>query len=139
MEAFIGQAAALELVKVVSINDGDSHIASDYVQLADAANLRSFVLNTGAVVRNNLSTVLDGPAAEATLNGLSLSRGCQHVDNHTLLDHAREHCPSHELYKAFSPTRQAAYSRDVFWCGPVRKRPIPSKPAKPFCSQMKRP
>ncbi len=101
MEAFVGPSSALELIKVVNIHDADSHIASDYVHLADAATLRSFVLNMGgAVVRNNLSTVLDGPAAEATLNGLSLSRGRQHVDNQTMLDHAREHCPSHELYKS---------------------------------------
>jgi len=42
---------------------------------------------------------MGGNGAEATLNGLVLISGTQHVDNHTLLDHAMPNCPSHELYK----------------------------------------
>ena len=37
--------------------------------------------------------------AEATLNGLYLVNGRQHVDNHTAIDHAKPHGTSHELYK----------------------------------------
>ena len=37
--------------------------------------------------------------AQATVNGLVLIGGEQHVDNHTMLDHASANCPSHELYK----------------------------------------
>src|SRR5206468_12007513 len=40
-----------------------------------------------------------GEGAYATLNGLVLASGKQHIDNHTLLDHAEPNCPSHELYK----------------------------------------
>ncbi len=42
---------------------------------------------------------MNGEGADATLNGLVLIGGNQHVDNHTLLDHAFPNCPSHELYK----------------------------------------
>jgi Fe-S cluster assembly protein SufD len=31
---------------------------------------------------------------------LSLGRGTQVVDNHTVIDHAKPHCTSHELYKS---------------------------------------
>ncbi len=53
----------------------------------------------GQLTRNDLNVVLSGDGAEATLNGLVLIDGKQHVDNHTLLDHAAPNCPSHELYK----------------------------------------
>jgi Fe-S cluster assembly protein SufD len=53
----------------------------------------------GQLTRNDLNVILNGDGAEATLNGLVLIGGKQHVDNHTLLDHAQPNCPSHELYK----------------------------------------
>src|SRR5207237_2708922 len=34
-----------------------------------------------------------------TLNELYLARGEQLMDNHTMIDHAKPRCPSHELYK----------------------------------------
>ena len=37
--------------------------------------------------------------AECTLNGLYLADGDRLVDNHTSIDHAKAHCPSHEIYK----------------------------------------
>ena len=43
--------------------------------------------------------VLDAEGCECTLNGLYLASGRQHIDNHTVIDHAKPHCTSHELYK----------------------------------------
>ena len=59
----------------------------------------AFVLGTAWT---GLSAQQSGTArrgAEATVNGLYLARGTQHVDNHTVIDHAMAHCSSHELYK----------------------------------------
>ncbi len=53
----------------------------------------------GALVRNDVTTVLMGEGAEAYLNGLYVVSGHQHVDNHTQIDHAKPHCSSRELYK----------------------------------------
>jgi Fe-S cluster assembly protein SufD len=53
----------------------------------------------GKLTRNDLTVALAGEGADATLNGLVLVGKDQHCDNHTLLDHAAAHCPSHELYK----------------------------------------
>jgi len=50
-------------------------------------------------VRNDIIAVLDGEGAEATLNGLYLADGDRLVDTHTTIDHAKPHCPSHEVYK----------------------------------------
>ena len=43
--------------------------------------------------------MLDGEGGECTLNGLYLADGDRLVDNHTTIDHAKPHCPSHEVYK----------------------------------------
>jgi Fe-S cluster assembly protein SufD len=53
----------------------------------------------GKLTRNDLTVVLAGQGADATLNGLVIVGKEQHCDNHTLLDHAAPRCPSHELYK----------------------------------------
>ncbi len=62
-----------------------------------------FSVNTitfsGALVRNNLTVTLDGEHIESHLIGLVLPTGKQHVDVHTLIDHAKPNCVSNELYK----------------------------------------
>jgi Fe-S cluster assembly protein SufD len=76
------------------------HVSTLQVKLGRASNFVSQSATLGGrVTRNDLNCVLAGEAAEATLNGLVIIGGDQHVDNHTLLDHASPNCPSHELYK----------------------------------------
>jgi len=53
----------------------------------------------GALARHDINSLLDAEGAECFLNGLFIAGGKQHVDNHTLLDHAKPHCASRELYK----------------------------------------
>ena len=50
-------------------------------------------------MRNDAIATLAGEGAECTLNGLYLADGDRLVDNHTTIDHAEAHCPSHEIYK----------------------------------------
>jgi Fe-S cluster assembly protein SufD len=53
----------------------------------------------GGLVRNDIRAVLADQGADCNLNGLYTIGGAQHVDNHTVIDHAKPHCTSHELYK----------------------------------------
>jgi Fe-S cluster assembly protein SufD len=53
----------------------------------------------GRLVRHDVVSVLDGEGANCQLNGLYVTGEEQHVDNHTVLDHARPHGSSRELYK----------------------------------------
>ena len=53
----------------------------------------------GALVRNDVNSVLDDEGCETHLYGLYITDGSQHVDNHTMMDHAKPHCLSNELYK----------------------------------------
>jgi Fe-S cluster assembly protein SufD len=50
-------------------------------------------------VRNDIDVGLNAGGGDCTLNGLYVTRGRQHVDNHTRIVHASPHCTSRELYK----------------------------------------
>lgn len=59
---------------------------------------QSFALG-GLLSRNDIATRLDAPGCEATLLGLYLASGRQHMDHHTRIDHLRPHGTSREFYK----------------------------------------
>ena len=76
------------------------HVALMQVNLEANSLFVSHSTSIGSrLTRNDLHVFLGGERAEATLNGLVLAKGEQHIDNHTLLHHEKAHCPSHELYK----------------------------------------
>ncbi len=76
------------------------HVAVTYVEQARASVFRThFVGLGGALVRNEVRVRLGGEGAEATVNGIYLAGGTQHMDNYTVIDHALPRCASHELYK----------------------------------------
>ncbi|MFA5404961.1 MAG: Fe-S cluster assembly protein SufD [Ignavibacteria bacterium] len=53
----------------------------------------------GSVIRNNLYSYLNGENIECNFKGLYYITGKQHLDNHTLADHATPNCHSNEFYK----------------------------------------
>jgi Fe-S cluster assembly protein SufD len=65
---------------------------------SSSVSSRSFAVG-GGVVRNNTNAVLAAEGANLVLEGLFVTGGTQHIDNHTLIDHAVPHCESVELYK----------------------------------------
>ena len=99
-EVFVGEAAVVDHYKVQQESVDAFHIASMHVHAGRNANFSSHSLSLGGqIVRNDVAAVLDGEGAECTLNGLYLADGDRLVDNHTAIDHAKPHCPSHEIYK----------------------------------------
>jgi len=63
-----------------------------------------------ALARTDIGVVLDGAGAECELNGLFVGGGSQHLDTHTMIDHAKPHGSSRELYKGILDGR----ARGVF-------------------------
>ena len=99
-EVFVGENAILDHYKVQQESPAAYHVASMHVHAARSATFSSHSFSLGGrFVRNDALATLDGEGAEVTLNGLYLADGDRLVDNHTLIDHARAHCPSHEIYK----------------------------------------
>jgi Fe-S cluster assembly protein SufD len=99
-EVFAGENAVIDHYKVQQEGEEAYHVATMQTNLQRSATVssQSFSLG-GKLVRNDMNAVLDGEGAEVTLNGLYLADGERLVDNHTSIDHARAHCPSHEVYK----------------------------------------
>jgi Fe-S cluster assembly protein SufD len=99
-EMFVGESAVVDHYKVQQESVDAYHVASMHVHAARSANVSSHSFSLGGrLVRNDASALLDGEGAECTLNGLYLADGDRLVDNHTTIDHAKAHCPSHEIYK----------------------------------------
>ncbi len=53
----------------------------------------------GGLTRNDFRIKLNDEGSECALDGLYVVNGKQHVDHHTVIDHAMPHCNSHQLYK----------------------------------------
>jgi Fe-S cluster assembly protein SufD len=52
----------------------------------------------GALARHDIGAVMAGPGGTLILNGLYLLADKQHADHHTTIDHAADHCESHEYF-----------------------------------------
>lgn len=99
-EIVLAQNAILDHYKVQKESKQAFHIATQQVLQQRSSTFTSHAITLGGgLVRNDVNVVLDGEGCEATVNGLYLAGGRQHVDNHTRIDHAKPRCASHELYK----------------------------------------
>jgi Fe-S cluster assembly protein SufD len=101
--------AIVDHVKVQRETDSAFHLATLSIRLGRASTFTSHALTLGGrIARNDILAVLDGEGSECTLNGLYVATGERLVDTHTTIDHARPHCPSHEVYKGILAGRARA-------------------------------
>jgi Fe-S cluster assembly protein SufD len=108
-ELVAGEGSVIDHYKVGEESDATFHIASMHIHAARSSNVTTHALTLGGrLVRNDILAVLDGEGAECTLNGLYFADGERHVDTHTTIDHAKPHCPSHEVYKGILAGRARA-------------------------------
>ena len=110
-EIAAGDHAVVDHVRLVRESGAAIHLSHLEARLGRSAGVSSHVISLGGgLVRHDVDAVLDGEGAECTLNGLYVLDGAQHVDNHTLIDHARPNGTSRELYKGVLDGR----SRGIF-------------------------
>jgi len=108
-EAVVGNNAVIEHVRLQLGSEDAYHITNTQIEQGRAANFKTTVVTLGGkIVRNDINALLNGEGTECTMNGLYVGRGDQHVDNHTRLDHAKPHCPSHELFKGVMADKSSA-------------------------------
>jgi Fe-S cluster assembly protein SufD len=92
--------AIIDYYKIQDENNASFQINNTQIKQERNSNVSSNTITLdGALVRNNLNYLINGEGCETHLFGLYLLNGKQHVDNHTLVDHAVPHCLSNELYK----------------------------------------
>jgi len=107
-EAFVARNAHLEVCRLQLENEAAQHVSTVQVhQERDSSFLSHNITLGGALTRNDLNVGLDGENVRTTLNGLFLTRGEAHVDNHTRLEHRKPHGESHELYKGILADRSS--------------------------------
>jgi Fe-S cluster assembly protein SufD len=99
-EMICGDNSSITHWKVQRESPRAFHIAMQHATLANSARFSTMNITMGgALVRNDVHTILDGEGIDARVDGLYLAGGRQHVDNHTFIRHAKPHCHSFELYK----------------------------------------
>jgi Fe-S cluster assembly protein SufD len=110
-EITLEEGASLDHYTLVQEGAGTTHFGGTYVRQHRDSRLGAHsIALCGQLVRNTLQVDLEGEGAECTLNGLTLTQGRAHVDNHTRIEHHRPHATSDELYKGILADR----SRTVF-------------------------
>ena len=98
-EIVLGENAVVDHYKVQRESPHAFHVHTMQAQCGRSANFSTHNLSLGGqLVRNDIGATLS-EGTEATINGLYVGGGTQHVDNHTVIDHAKPHAQSHELYK----------------------------------------
>ncbi len=95
-------APGAELVHCKLEQEGSAalHVAGIHAEQAEGSRFvsHSFALG-GRLVRNDITTRLNGPGTACTLDGLYLLDGKQHVDHHTRIDHLAPSGTSREFYR----------------------------------------
>lgn len=95
-----GTGAFLEHVKLQREDSKSFHIAGIHAHQQRGSRFVSHSIAFGAqLCRNDISTLLGAEGCECLLNGLYMVGGRQHVDHHTLIDHAQPHGTSREYYR----------------------------------------
>ena len=99
-EIVAGPNAVVDHYKLLRESLQAFHVASMHVSLGRSSSFSSHSITLGgALVRNDVNALLNGEGIDCTLNGLYVANGRRLIDNHTMVDHAKPHCSSHELYK----------------------------------------
>jgi Fe-S cluster assembly protein SufD len=107
-EIVAAENAVVDHYKITLEAPAAFHVATLQASLGRSANFSSHSISLGgALVRCDAGATLS-EGTEATLNGLYVVKGSEHVDNHTVIDHAKPNAASHELYKGILDGRSSA-------------------------------
>jgi len=99
-ELVAGDGAVVNHCKIECESREAYHVSTTQIHQDRASSVTSAAIALGgALVRNEVNAALTGEGASLVLDGLFVLTGKQHVDNHTVIDHAKPHCESIELYK----------------------------------------
>ena len=96
----IEKNAKLNHVRIQEDDQMSHHTACTYYTLNKSSILNSTSISSGSqLYRHNIKLSLNDESADATLNGLSLTKDSQHHDQHVIVDHNSDACHSNQLFK----------------------------------------
>ena len=109
------EESVVEHTKIQLEGKASTHIGLLRIDQAAKSRFTSNVFAFGGgTVRNEIHPSLNGEHIESFLNGLTVIGETQHVDNTTVIDHAKPNCFSRELYKGiYSDKASGAFSGTI--------------------------
>jgi Fe-S cluster assembly protein SufD len=94
------EGSQIDHYKLQEESEAAYHTSSTLLHLKSRSIFHSTAIQFGGLlVRNNVTSNLDGEDIDCTWNGLLMLRQSQHVDNYLQLEHAAPNCRSNQLYK----------------------------------------
>jgi len=116
VEIVLKDGARVEHYKVQRESHDAFHIASTQVDLGPNSTYDSTTINLGAKLsRHDYGVTMDHEGAECWVDGLYLVGEDQHTDTHSVIDHRKPHCVSHQLYKGILDGKsRAVFNGKVF-------------------------
>ena len=105
-EAIVADGATLNHLKLQRESSRAFHVSTTAATQGRDSHFVSFSFGIGGdLSRSNIFTQLAGEGCGATLNGLYLLDGAQHMDHQTNIVHVEPNCFSRELYKGILDDR----------------------------------
>ena len=99
-EVFVKENAHLKINKIQIEADNCFHICTEQINQGLNSNFKiNTITLSGGLVRNNINVTVAGENCETHMNGAVITKGNQHIDNHTFVDHQVANCFSNENYK----------------------------------------
>jgi Fe-S cluster assembly protein SufD len=116
VELVLRDNARLEYYKVQRESQQAFHIATTTVDLGRGSSFDTTTITMGAALaRHDIAVTLDEEGAECWVDGLYIVGTGQHADTHSLIDHRKPHCTSHQLYKGILDGKsRAVFNGKVF-------------------------
>ncbi|NRA65601.1 MAG: Fe-S cluster assembly protein SufD [Pseudobacteriovorax sp.] len=118
----IDDNASLNHVKIQNTGSQTSFIDHSKITLNRHSRYKAYNLARGShFARYELSMLLQGEGSEATFNAAYTTVEGQHLDHHTIVDHAVPNCVSQQLYKGItSDGGRSVFNGKVF----IRKNAV---------------
>jgi Fe-S cluster assembly protein SufD len=116
VDVLLKEGARLELYKVQNESAGAFHIARTRAELNRSSSFNTTTITLGAQLsRHDIHVAFEGEGAECWVDGLYIVGTGQHADTHSIIDHRRPHCTSHQLYKGILDGKsRAVFNGKVF-------------------------
>jgi Fe-S cluster assembly protein SufD len=116
VEIVLKDGAKAEHYKVQREGSGAFHVATTVAELGNNASYNATALNFGGKLsRHDIHAIMDHEGAECWVDGLYLVTDSQHTDTHSVIDHRKPHCTSHQLYKGILDGKsRAVFNGKIF-------------------------
>jgi Fe-S cluster assembly protein SufD len=116
VEVVLKNAARLEHYKIQRESVRAFHIATTTAELGRNASYDATTITFGGrLSRHDVAVTMDNEGAECWVDGLYLVTGAQHADTHSVIDHRKPNCSSHQLYKGILDGKsRAVFNGKIF-------------------------